>query len=100
MRSQLRQHTFKGRVESCATTAADREMSSLHDRMPLVLEELAWRLWLGEHAGSAAELLRPAPDGTLRAWPVSPRVNSPRNNDASLTEPTIMAAEGGGPNPA
>jgi hypothetical protein len=31
---------------------------------------------------------------------VSPRVNSPRNNDASLIEPLIMAAEGGGPNPA
>ena len=57
-------------------------------------------LRLTEDAGNASELLRPAPDGTLRAWPVSPRVNSPRNNDASLTEPTIMAAEGGGPNPA
>ena len=100
MRSQLRQHILKERVESCATTAANREMSALHDRMPLVPEQPDWRLRLGEHAGSAAELLRPAPDGTLRAWLVSPRVNSPRNNDASLTEPRIMAAEGGGPNPA
>ena len=53
-------------------------MSKLHDRMPLVLVlvETDWRLWLGEETGDAAELLRPAPDGTLRAWPVSPRVNS------------------------
>jgi putative SOS response-associated peptidase YedK len=76
-------------------------MSELYDRMPLVLEERAWRLWLGKDAGGAAELLRPAPDGTLRAWPVSPRVSSPRNEgDARLIEPLIMTAEGGGPNPA
>jgi putative SOS response-associated peptidase YedK len=69
------------------------EMSEVHDRMPLVLEEADWRLWLGEDAGDPARLLRPAPDGTPRAWPVSPRVNSPRNNDASLIEPMRMAAE-------
>ena len=82
------------------TTGANREMSALHDRMPLVLEEPDWRLWLGEDAGDAAALLRPAPNGTLQAWPVSPRVNSPRNNDAGLLEPMILATEGGGPNPA
>jgi putative SOS response-associated peptidase YedK len=88
------------RTFAIITTAANREMSELHDRMPLVLEEPDWRLWLGEDAGDATELLRPAPNGTLKAWPVSPRVNSPRNNDARLIEPLIMAAEGGGPNPA
>jgi putative SOS response-associated peptidase YedK len=75
------------RTFAIITTPANREMSTLHDRMPLVLEEPDWCLWLGEDDGDAAELLRPAPDGTLRAWPVSPRVNSPRNNDASLIEP-------------
>ena len=75
-------------------------MSELHNRMPLVLEEPDWRLWLGEHAGDASELLRPAPHGTLRAWPVSPRVNSPRSHDATRIAPMIMAVEGGGPNPA
>ena len=42
--------------------------------------------------GNAAELLRPAADGTLRAWPVSPQVNSPRNNDDRL----IGAVDRGG----
>jgi putative SOS response-associated peptidase YedK len=68
--------------------------------MPLVLEEANWRLWLGEDASDAGKLLRPASDGTLKAWPVSPRVNSPRNNHPSLIEPMRMAAEGGGLNPA
>jgi hypothetical protein len=36
----------------------------------------------------------------LRAWPVSPRINSPKNNDASLIEPMILSAEGRGLNPA
>jgi len=88
------------RTFAIVTTAANREMSTLHERMPLVLEEPAWRLWLGEENGDAAALLRPSPDGTLRAWPVSPRVNNPRNNDASLIEPMTMAAEGGASNPA
>jgi putative SOS response-associated peptidase YedK len=84
------------RTFAIITTPANREMRELHDRMPLVLEEPDWRLWLGEDAGDAVALLRPAPDSTLKAWPVSPRVNSPRNNDASLIEPMRMAAEGGG----
>jgi putative SOS response-associated peptidase YedK len=87
------------RTFAIITTRANREMRELHDRMPLVLEEHDWRLWLGEDAGDPAGLLRSAPDGTLKAWPVSSRVNSPRNNDASLVEPMTMAAEGGGASP-
>jgi putative SOS response-associated peptidase YedK len=82
------------------TTAANREMAGIHNRMPLVLETSTWPAWLGEEPSEAAALLQPAPDGTLRAWPVSTRVNSPRNNDASLVEPKVAEGEGGGPNPA
>ena len=35
------------RTFAIITTAANREMSELHDRMPLVLEETDWRLWVG-----------------------------------------------------
>lgn len=38
-----------------------------------------------------------APDGTLNAWPISPCVNSPRNNDASLIEPVKATADGATP---
>jgi putative SOS response-associated peptidase YedK len=88
------------RTFAIITTPANREMAELHNRMPLVLAEASWRLWLSEEDGDPRTLLRPAPDGTLKAWPVSTRVNSPRNNDASLIEPERQAAEGGGPNPA
>jgi putative SOS response-associated peptidase YedK len=69
------------------TTAANAEMQVLHDRMPLVLEPADWPLWLGESRGDAPALLRPAPDGTLSAWRVSSRVNSPKINDAELVLP-------------
>jgi putative SOS response-associated peptidase YedK len=88
------------RTFAIITTAANHEMAELHHRMPLVLEEQDWQLWLGEDEGDARTLLQPAPNGTLKAWSVSTRVNSPRNNDAGLIEPGRKAAESGGPNPA
>jgi hypothetical protein len=33
------------------------------------------------------EVLVPFPADGMRAWPISPRVNSPRNNDPDLLEP-------------
>jgi putative SOS response-associated peptidase YedK len=37
----------------------------------LVLEEADWAAWLDSGESNAAGLLRPAPDGTLRSWPLS-----------------------------
>jgi hypothetical protein len=33
------------------------------------------------------EVLVPFPTDGMRTWPISPRVNSPRNNDPDLLEP-------------
>ncbi len=74
------------------TTAANAEMRAVHDRMPLVVEPADWAAWLGETEADAAPLLRPAADGTLTLWPVSSRVNSPKNNDPDLLAP-LEAAE-------
>ena len=69
------------------TTEANGLMTPVHDRMPVILEPADWSLWLGEADGDPATVLHPAGDGVLRAWPISTRVNSPRNNDASLLDP-------------
>ena len=69
------------------TTPANAEMAAVHDRMPLVLDREQWPVWLGEEAGDPNTLLRPAPAGTLRMWPVSRAVNSVRNNGPELVEP-------------
>lgn len=69
------------------TTMPNAEMAELHDRMPVILEEQDWSTWLGEAEGDNVALLRPAPDGLLRTWPVDRRVGSPRNNGPELLDP-------------
>jgi putative SOS response-associated peptidase YedK len=66
------------------TTTPNAEMDDLHDRMPVILDEPDWPVWLGETEGDHTALLRPAPDGLLRTWPVDRRVGSPRNNGPEL----------------
>lgn len=68
------------------TTAANADMAPLHARMPLVLEPQSWAAWLGETSMDPATLLRPAPQGTLRCWPVSRAVNAVRNNGPTLID--------------
>ena len=68
------------------TTAANGVMSRLHDRMPVILEPDHWAIWLGETAGEAAALMRPAAETVLRLWPVSRAVNSVRNNGPELLD--------------
>lgn len=69
------------------TTAPTDLMARLHDRMPLVLGPERSAAWLAgeDPVGDGRSLADPAV--ALRAWPVSRRVNSPRNEDASLVEP-------------
>ena len=40
------------------TVEANELISPIHDRMPLILEESDWPLWLGEVAGDPADLIR------------------------------------------
>ena len=72
------------RTFTIATTAAGPDVAQLHDRMPIILEPADWPVWLGEQAGDYVALLRPAPPGTLRWWPVNRAVNSVRDNGADL----------------
>jgi putative SOS response-associated peptidase YedK len=48
------------------TTTPNTEMAALHDRMPVILEQQDWPVWLGEAEGDHAVLLRPAAGGLLR----------------------------------
>ncbi len=67
------------------TTAASEFMQQLHDRMPVVLQPETAASWLGgdnELLEFAAEF---GPD--MKAWPVSKRVNSPRNEGKDLVTP-------------
>ena len=48
------------------TVATIGAVAEIHDRMPLVLDEPAWPVWLGEAPGDPAVLLRqPAADALV-----------------------------------
>jgi putative SOS response-associated peptidase YedK len=59
--------------------------------MPVILEPADWLVWLGEVEDDPTALLHPSPEGTLRMWPVSRQVNTPRNNTADLLDPIAGA---------
>jgi putative SOS response-associated peptidase YedK len=65
-------------------------VAPIHNRMPVILPREAWATWLGEEPVSADELqalLKPFPAEAMRAYPVSTRVNSVKNDEPSLLEP-------------
>jgi putative SOS response-associated peptidase YedK len=87
------------RTFAIVTTDANATMRTIHERMPVILAPDDWAEWL--EGDDPAALLRPAPDGLLRFWPVSKAVNSPRNNGPELlAEQATTPGESGGPNPA
>ncbi|WP_372886394.1 SOS response-associated peptidase [Shimia sp.] len=77
------------RQDTCAivTTKANRRMSEIHHRMPLVLAPGDWPLWLGEAGHGAARLMRPAPEDLLDMYRVGQAVNSSRATGPGLIEP-------------
>jgi putative SOS response-associated peptidase YedK len=77
------------RTFTIITTNANELVTPVHDRMPVILEDDAVDDWLyaKQSPESLIELLRPAPEGTLVATPVSQRVNSVKNDDPAVLDP-------------
>ncbi|MEQ1744118.1 MAG: SOS response-associated peptidase [Saprospiraceae bacterium] len=83
---EWRQGTEQKRTFSIITTAPNREMATLHDRMPALLPspELQ-QAWLSDlPIEEALALLRPAPDGVLALYRVSEKLNKPGWNSEEL----------------
>jgi putative SOS response-associated peptidase YedK len=81
-----------GPVETCCilTTEANELVRPAHDRMPVMLERPYFEQWLDraeQDAEALAWMLRPYRADAMRAYPVSPLVNSPKNDDARCLEP-------------
>jgi putative SOS response-associated peptidase YedK len=53
--------------------------------MPVILPEEYHEAWLSGEAGK--EILVPYPADRMKAWPISSRVNSPKNDDAEIVVP-------------
>lgn len=73
------------------TTHANKVMSSIHDRMPVILKHGKESIWL-EEAPSEKFLLNQAEAAELRTYEVSREVNSSKNNGPELIRPISRLA--------
>jgi putative SOS response-associated peptidase YedK len=79
-------------MESCSilTTTPNAVTSTVHDRMPVILDPSNYDVWLDPgfaDAAALAELLKPYNARLMRSYPVSARVNSVVNDDAGCAAP-------------
>ncbi len=78
------------RTFTIITTDANRLAAEVHDRMPVILPDDAVDEWLYRDETDMEKLqslLVPAPEELLMATPVSPRVNSVKNDDPDCLTP-------------
>ena len=62
-------------------------VADLHNRMPVILDPDDYDAWLSAADTTIPQaLLQPFPAQLLTAYPVSKRVNSPKNDDPSIIE--------------
>jgi putative SOS response-associated peptidase YedK len=69
-------------------------ISSVHDRMPVILDRDAYDLWLDpgmRDVTAASDLLKPFDARLMRCHPVSSRVNSVVNDDKECSRPVELA---------
>jgi putative SOS response-associated peptidase YedK len=89
-------HGPQGVIRSVAliTTAANPLSARIHDRMPVIIAPEDYAAWLDGKADAQAlrGLIAPYPPGRMAAHAVSPRVNTPANDDAALIEPSAESA--------
>jgi putative SOS response-associated peptidase YedK len=80
------------RSVAIVTTEANQTLSSLHDRMPVVIAPGAYARWLGEEPTSPEQLkaLLRGDRREFRIWPVSPRMNRADVEDASILDPVPL----------
>jgi putative SOS response-associated peptidase YedK len=81
------------KIESCAilTTSANHVVSSIHDRMPVIIGPEDFDLWLDANASNQRlkELMRPFDDQDMSGHRVSKAVNNVKNDDSSLIQSQI-----------
>lgn len=76
-------------LDTCTivTTQSCASLAGVHDRMPVIVPEAQYARWLDCARQDVADLLAPWSGDALLVYPVSRRVNSIVNDDASLCDP-------------
>jgi putative SOS response-associated peptidase YedK len=87
----LWEHWERGeeRIDSCSiiVTDAAEDLRDIHDRMPVILSSEHYNTWMDPELADPVQLkplLAPYPSELMEAYPVSTRVNSPKNDHADL----------------
>lgn len=78
------------RTFAILTTAPNRDMEPIHNRMPVILSRESEKIWLNPKQDDPAKLtplLSPSPDGQLETYKVSTAVNSPANDKPECLVP-------------
>jgi putative SOS response-associated peptidase YedK len=79
------------------TTAPNSLMAPIHNRMPAILFPEDETLWVSSDVlapSALTRILAPYPDGEMEAYPVSPLVNNPANDDEQLIAPVAGLLNG------
>ena len=81
-----------GEIETAAivTCAANKTLTPVHDRMPVIVLPEQYDAWLDSDkidAKQAAALVGPAPEDFFEAYEISTRVNSVKNDSAENLDP-------------
>lgn len=77
------------------TTRANRTLSVIHDRMPVIVAPEAFDFWLDcrkVEGETAAALIAPAREDLLEAYEISPAVNRVANDSPELIAPVAAAS--------
>ena len=85
-------HTF-----SIITVPVNKILSTISERMPVILNQEVECAWLNAQATELELLsvLKPYSADALEFYTVSPRINSVQNNDSTLTRPAPAADQHG-----
>ena len=79
------------RTFTILTTQPNELVAPLHDRMPVILAPESYDRWLGGEP-DPTELIRPCPADEMITWPVSVRVNTPKNDDSAILDRVVEAS--------
>ena len=79
-------------IKTCSilTTTPNAVTSTVHDRMPVILDSSNYDMWLDPGMNDTlivSELLKPFDASAMSCYPASSRVNSVANDDEECTKP-------------
>lgn len=75
------------------TTEANKRVSAVHNRMPVLLTKDGIRQWLSDDVVAPLHVAKGIPDEAVQYFPVSTEVNNSRNHGPHLLEPVSIAAD-------